>query len=494
MEFEFGIRKPESGRRIEHKPFRILLLGNFSGASDGGSVAERKIYPADTDHCDALWQLLEPGIDLGSPGIRFEPRDIDDFHPDSLFDSLPVFAQLRRTRKALLDPATAQETLDRLLGSTPTESEAPADQPEAPGSESSGEDANDMFQRLMGKPLQSPGKAQPVQHEANLDEFIHDLVAPHIVKSPDPRVDTAIDSVDLAISELMRNILHQPEFQALEASWRSLYGMFEHIEVDEDLQIFVCDISHSDLLAGLPEAGTGLDQSALFELLVKRNVAVDDPTWTLIVGDYTFANDPEDIAILTALGAAAAVNGGVFLGGACSGMLGCADAQSLIEPRNWTRPEAGSLWQSLRQSDFAEHIGLAMPRLLARLPYGEATDPTDRFDFEELPRPKHDELLWANPAFSVARLLAEGFKHNGWNMSPGNHVDLGPLPAYTFEHDGETRLHPCAEVLMPESTMVELLEQGFMPVVSYRDQNTAVIGRFQSIASPVRALKGPWET
>jgi type VI secretion system protein ImpC len=253
-------------------------------------------------------------------------------------------------------------------------------------------------------------------------------------------------------------------------------------------------MSHTDLLAGLPEAGTGLDQSALFDLLVKRNLAVDDAPWTLIVGDYYFGNGPEDIALLTALGAAAAVNGGVFLASAKPDMLGCADALTLSEPRNWMTPEPGSLWQSLRESDFAAHIGLALPRVLARLPYGAASDPADRFDFEELRDPDHDAFLWANPAWYLARLLAEGFKHQGWDMSPDAHVDLGPLPAYSYEDNGETRLQPCGEVLMPESTMVALLEQGLMPVVSYRDRNTAVIGRFQSIAAPVAALKGSWTT
>jgi type VI secretion system protein ImpC len=438
-------------------------------------------------------QDLAPRIELGSSAICFEPRDIDDFHPDHLFDRLPVFAQLHKTRKALLNPATAQSTLDQLLASEPSSEASPPEQQGAPEAELKGEDAGDLFERLLGKPADSSFQPRPPSTGPDIEQFIRDLVAPHIVKSPDPRVETAIDSVDLAISDLMREILHHPAFQALEASWRSLYGMLEYIEVDEDLQLFVCDISHADLLAGLPEAGTGLDQSALFDLLVKRNLAVDDNPWTLIVGDYYFGNSPEDIAILTALGAAAAVNGGVFLAGASTEMLGCANALSLSEPRNWLIPEPGSLWQSLRQSDFAAHIGLALPRVLARLPYGAASDPADRFDFEELPKPDHDAFLWANPAWSLARLLAEGFTRDGWDMSPDAHVDLGPLPAYNYEHKGETRLQPCGEVLMPESTMVALLEQGLMPVVSYRNRNSAVIGRFQSIAAPVAALKGPWK-
>ncbi|MGK2927543.1 MAG: hypothetical protein ACSLE2_18170, partial [Lysobacterales bacterium] len=61
-----------------------------------------------------------------------------------------------------------------------------------------------------------------------------------------------------------------------------------------------------------------------------------------------------------------------------------------------------------------------------------------------------------------------------------------------YSEDGESRLQPCAELLLSESTMVAILEQGLMPLVSYRNQNTAVLGRFQSIAEPLRALAGAW--
>lgn len=474
------------------------MFGNYGGKGHGStadtSLAERRILCADVDRLEALWQEFAPSIELeiGSTSISLEPRDIDDFHPDHLFDTLPVFARLRETRKALLDPSTAQETLDQLLASQPSGAEAPPEQPDQQEAESKEENAGGMLERLLGKPASSSFEPRPPTGGPDIEQFIRDLVAPHIVASPDPRVDTAIESVDLAISELMRQVLHHPEFQGLEASWRSLYGMLESVEVDEELQLFVCDVSRPDLLDGLPEPETGLDQSGLFDLLVNRQRAADDEPWTLLVGDHYFGGEPEDIAVLTALGAAAAVNGGVFLAGARPDMLGCKDARDLAEPRNWTPPATDSLWHSLRNSDFAAHIGLALPRVLARTPYGQSADPTERFEFEELSGRHHEAFLWANPAYSLARLLAEGFKHHGWDMEPGAHVDLGPLPAYTFEHDGERRLQPCGEVLIPESAMVALLDQGLMPIVSYRDRNTAVVGRFQSIAAPPAALDGPW--
>jgi type VI secretion system protein ImpC len=109
-----------------------------------------------------------------------------------------------------------------------------------------------------------------------------------------------------------------------------------------------------------------------------------------------------------------------------------------------------------------------------------------------MPLRNHQDYLWANPAMACSALLAESFTRQGWRMTPGDDVDLGDLPAHHYKEDGESRLQPCAELLISEATMVAMLDQGLMPLISYRNQNTAVVGRFQSIASPVTALDGPW--
>jgi type VI secretion system protein ImpC len=290
----------------------------------------------------------------------------------------------------------------------------------------------------------------------------------------------------------MRGVLHHPAFQALESAWRSLYDLVARIELDETLQLFACDIRREELLMGLPEPGTSLGDSPLFQLLVGRRQAADDTPWAVIAGDYHFAAEPADIALLTALGAAAAANSGIFLAGASPAILGCDGVEALPDPRKWTVPGQGSLWKSLRESDIADHLGLALPRVLARLPYGAHTEPVERFEFEEMPHHNHAGYLWANPAYACVGLLAEGFTRNGWRLAPGSHVELGSLPAHTYLIDGETLLQPCAEILIPESTMVAILEQGLMPLISYRDRNTAVVGRFQSIAVPPGPLAGPW--
>ena len=142
----------------------------------------------------------------------------------------------------------------------------------------------------------------------------------------------------------------------------------------------------------------------------------------------------------------------------------------------------------------AGRIGLVLPRILGRLPYGRETDEISRFDFEELNSPVHENFLWVNPTISCAKLLAQSFTMGGWDMSADDHTDIGDLPAYTYEEDGEKKMLPCAELLLPERSAEAILGMGMMPIVSFRSRDMARLLRFQSISNPLKALSGPWNT
>jgi type VI secretion system protein ImpC len=102
--------------------------------------------------------------------------------------------------------------------------------------------------------------------------------------------------------------------------------------------------------------------------------------------------------------------------------------------------------------------------------------------------------LWLNPTLSCARLLAQSFTHAGWDMSADDHTEICELPAYTYEEDGEKKMLPCAELLLPERSAEAILKMGLMPIVSYRSRDMDRLLRFQSVSSPLKTLSGPWNT
>jgi predicted component of type VI protein secretion system len=165
------------------------------------------------------------------------------------------------------------------------------------------------------------------------------------------------------------------------------------------------------------------------------------------------------------------------------------------DPREWRLPadDVFEGWRELRESLIAPWIGLTLPRMLLRLPYGKATDRVGDFEFDELGAARdHERYLWGNGAFACALLLGRSFVSRGWDMEPGDELDVEDLPAHTYTEDDEKRLQPCAETNLNDRAGQALLERGLIPLLSYKNRNAIRVMRVQSVAEPAQPLAGPW--
>jgi type VI secretion system protein ImpC len=167
------------------------------------------------------------------------------------------------------------------------------------------------------------------------------------------------------------------------------------------------------------------------------------------------------------------------------------------DPDDWWTgtddPTGREAWEDLRRHPDAAYLGLALPRVLLRLPYGRNDDPIESFEFEELaPEAGHESYLWGNPSFLLAQLLGESFSRSGWELRPGEVNDVGGLPLHVIRAADEATALPCAEVLLSDRAAEIILDNGLMPVLTLRDQDVVHIGRFQSIAKPLTPLAGRW--
>ncbi|MFW5443173.1 MAG: type VI secretion system contractile sheath domain-containing protein [Methylococcaceae bacterium] len=228
-------------------------------------------------------------------------------------------------------------------------------------------------------------------------------------------------------------------------------------------------------------------------LLVSGRIGRSSPP--NISRNVTFDNSDSDIALLTALGGIASFAGGPFIAAADPKLIGCQDLTKQVDYREWNEIEKTNKlrWQALRKSVVAPWIGLVLPRVLLRLPYGEKTDPIDAFQFEELTsNEQHELLLWGNAAFYSAVLIARTFTMQGWQMRLGEYMEISDLPAYIQRFDDITELKPCAEVCINDQTVEKILQQGIMPFISHRNANLIRLARFESIAEPLLSLRAAW--
>jgi len=438
-------------------PFRILVLGDFSGRGNRGepSPARLRPYLIDRDNFDEILNRVRPELELGGHGrgivLRF--RELEDFHPDRIFEQHPSFERLRAERKS---PGPAA----RAVAPESATRQPPPDVP----MRLHGSFLDDVLEATEAQP------ARPARQPDALRDFIDRAVAPHLAPAPDPRLADAVAEVDAAAGKLMRAILHHRDFQALEAAWRAVHWMVRGLETGSHLKVYVLDIGKADLPGCLPEVR---------RVLVEQTAIPGAEPWALLAGNFTFRRNEGDIHLLNELARIAQAAGAPLLAEADPG-----DADS---------DDALRLWQALRRSTEARSVGLALPRFLLRLPYGKQTDTLESFAFEEMPGASaHHDYLWGNPAFACAYLLAEAFEIEGWDLRPGARREIKGLPMHVYDEDGERRLKPCAEVLMTERDAEAMLDAGFMPLASVKDQDAALLVRFQSIAEPPAPLAGRW--
>ena len=501
MEFQFELPRSASRphRRDSDTPLRVLVMADFSGRSRRESpsalleLSSRPLLAANADNLDAVMARLAPKLRLtlnggaGGAALTIGFAQLDDFHPDALYQRLELFQSLRRSRARLLNPASFAQAVAEL-------SPAPPQEPAKPESAATEDDAA-LLERLLGKTSEPPS-TRPVTDvgTAAINTLLQAVVQPHIVRT-DPRQEVWIEAVDAAIGEQLRAILHQPAFQALEATWRGVRDLVANLDSDL-LRVDLLDVTKQELLADLRTAGGQPRATSLYTLLIDREVQLpDSQPWSLLVGDYAFGATPDDIALLAALGSVAAHAGGPFLAAADPNALGCASAAELADPTQWTPLPAAAEqhWQALRQTEVAPWLGLALPRVLLRLPYGQKTEPVEQLEFEEMPLGRDpDAYLWGNPAFACARLIAAAFAENGWDFSPGDVLELDDLPAHVYGEAEERRMQPGTEVLLGERAMQALLTRGIMPLLGHRQRNVVRLARFQSLADPPAALAGGW--
>lgn len=506
FDFTFKLAEPKrtlDSRRTVHEAMHILILGDFSGSGLSensvrqNSSGRHAIVPVDVDNFDQVMSQIAPRVHLqleqdAASSVDMIFRRIDDFHPDTLFRKLELFQGLADIRKRLNNPATFAEAAEQLRNHLPIAAEAPVKERSTAKSEN---DASTLERLLGDRPASFE---QSTEQRANnaAASYIESIVAQYIVPDAPPFKDVYLKAVDDALSSRMRSLLHHRDFQALEATWRALEMLVSNLETGDVLSLHLLDMTKEKLAAELTAASDNLTGSCLYRLLVEECVdTLGGEPWSLLIGNYGFGGSTEDVTLLAACGVLASHAGGPFIGAADLGLLSCRPLAESSDLHEWQDlpSEAKQSWQALRQSPAAPWIGLALPRILLRLPYGRETEPTEHFGFEEIASfAGHEAFLWGNPAFFCALLLGWSYTDRGEAMHPDDHLQIDDLPAYIVKQDDGSRLLPCAEVSLTDIAMEKILDLGIMPFLSHRSRNIVRLARFQSLAYPATGLCGFW--
>lgn len=307
-------------------------------------------------------------------------------------------------------------------------------------------------------------------------------------------IQAIIAEIDQKLTDQINAVLHHAEFQQMEGAWRGLHYLVNNTETDEQLKIRVMCLSKRDLGRTLKRyKGMAWDQSPIFKQVYESEYGQfgGEPIGC-IVGDYHFDHSPPDVELLGEMARISAAAHCPFITGADPSVMQMDSWQELANPRDlskiFTNTEYAA-WRSLRESEDARYIGLAMPRFLARLPYGARTNPVDEFDFEEsTDGADHSKYTWANSAYAMAANINRSFKEYGWCTSIRGVESGGAvmnLPTHSFPtDDGGVDMKCPTEIAISDRREAELAKNGFMPLVHRKNSDFAAFIGAQSLQKP----------
>jgi type VI secretion system protein ImpC len=330
-------------------------------------------------------------------------------------------------------------------------------------------------------------RAQSRQQIATLvEEVMQGAIT--VSKDIEAMINARIADIDELLSRQLNEIMHYPDLQKLEGSWRGLHYLVQQSETSTQLKLRVLNVSKRDLLRDL-ERAVEFDQSALFKKVYEEEYGTfGGAPISAMIGDYEFGRHPQDMSLLEQVSHVAAAAHAPFIAAASPLIFNLDSYTELGLPRDLAKifdTVEYAKWKSFRESEDSRYVGLTLPRVLTRLPYGPDTVPVEGFNFkEDVDGTDHSKYLWSNAAYTMGTRLTDAFARYGWTVAirgvEGGGLVEG-LPTHTFAtDDGDVALKCPTEIAITDRREKELSDLGFIPLVHCKGRDYAAFFAVQS--------------
>jgi type VI secretion system protein ImpC len=352
-----------------------------------------------------------------------------------------------------------------------------------------------LLDQILETGIRAKDEAAKKRGEELIKTLVDELVDPGIVvaKNAVKTINARIAAIDAVISRQLDAVLHAPEFQKLEGSWRSLNKLVMGSETGETLKLRVLNVSKKDLLRDF-QAAAEFTESALWKAIYEYEFGLygGDP-YGALMGDYEFGKGAQDVELITQLSQVAAASHAPFISAAGAEMFGMESFTQMPDPRDLAKifdknnPE-NTKWLSFRDSEDARFTALVLPHVLRRLPYGK-DNPVEEFNYQESVE-EHDDYLWGNAAYDFAGRLTDAFAKHHWCVAirgPEGGGLVEGLPIHVFKtREGDVGSKCPTEVLIPDTREKELSDLGFIGLLNCKNTDYAAFFGGNSTQRPTK--------
>jgi type VI secretion system protein ImpC len=481
-------------------PFIVGVLADLAGHPDpdaepppGLESPRRPFMTIHRDNFDQVMSEIRPRLALRVPNelrkdgtriaLELHFRGIEDFEPVNVVrqvDPLRTLLEQRQGLAQLMSPFASNDRLDDLLQRILHDNEQLRR-----SARETGHPTDDS------PPSKASTRTRVGNHELDpIGQFVEGIMNRKIAVSDIGRtVDDRIAELDRLLSDQLNAILHDPEFQKLEASWRGLHHLVCWSETSEVLRIRVLSISKDELLRDM-ECAREFDQSGLFRQVYTAEYEVPGGTpYGVLIGDFEFGSDPRDIGLLERIAQIAAAAHAPFLAAAAPRLFGWESYRELLQVRDPAKNFAGveyARWNAFRESENSRYVALCLPHILVRDPWGDAGRLVEKFRFEEdLAGPDDKKYLWGNAAYVLGTRITDAFAKYGWcyriRGAEGGGLVQGLPHRISPTDNGDFEMQCSTEIAISDRRECELSQLGFLPLVHI--QNRSAHAAFLSVQS-----------
>ncbi len=325
-----------------------------------------------------------------------------------------------------------------------------------------------------------------------ISAFIEEMLRPGYAdeKVKKSAVDRMIAEIDKRLSAQVDEILHHPDFQAIESSWRGLKLLIDRTDFRENINVEIINITKEELLDDFMDSPE-LSQSGLYKLIYTSEYGqFGGKPVGAIIGNYYFGPGAMDIRLLQNMAALATVSHAPFISGAGPEFFGLEsfeklpalkDLEDIFDSPRYTK------WRGFRETEDARYVGLTLPRFLLRQPYDPEENPIKAFVYKESVDGNHSHFLWGNTAFAFATRLTESFANFRWCpniIGPRSGGAVEDLPVHLYESMGEIEMKIPTEILVSDRREYELAEQGFIALTMRKGSDNAAFFSANSCQKP----------
>lgn len=304
-------------------------------------------------------------------------------------------------------------------------------------------------------------------------------------------LDYHISQIDQKISRQLDVVMHNETFQEIESTWRGLKFLVDRTDFRQNVKIELLDVSKEDLRQDFEDAPE-ISQTGFYRhtYIQEYDTPGGEPIGVTI-SNYEFDRSSRDIALLRNISKVAASAHMPFVGSAGPKFFGketMEEVAAIKDIGNYFDRAEYTKWNSFRETDDSRYVGLTLPRVLARLPYGPETVPVRSFNYiEDVKGLDHDRYLWANASYAFAANMAQSFVRNGWCVQirgpqAGGLVEDLPIHLYDLGTGNQVKIP--TEVLIPETREFEFANLGFIPLSFYKNRDYACFFSANSTQKP----------